>query len=259
MVDDERRKAQAASFGAAASVYERSRPSYPDEAMDWLLPPGASRVLDLGAGTGKLTRSLRERGVDVVAVEPSAGMRDELSRVLPDVTVLAGSAEDIPLDDGSVDAILVAQAWHWVDPPRAIPEAARVLRPGGQLGLVWNMRDERVGWVGALGRLMHDDGNPERTSDSDDVSLSPVIGPPFGPAERFDVSWVRETTPAEILELVSSRSYIITMSADERAGLLAQVQELLDTHPDTAGRDEISLPYVTRCWRAQLPGDLVLS
>lgn len=254
MIDYERRKVQAASFGAAAAVYERSRPSYPDEAIDWLLPPGATRILDLGAGTGKLTRSLRERRLDVVAVEPSAGMRDELSRVLPDVTVLAGSAEGIPLDNGTLDAILVAQAWHWVDPPRAVPEVARVLRPGGQLGLVWNIRDERIGWVADLGRLMHDDGNPERMSDSGDISLAPVVGPPFGPTERFDVQWTRETTPAEILELVSSRSYIITMSPDERADMLAQVRELLDTHPDTAGRAEISLPYVTRCWRAQLPG-----
>ncbi|HEY1917031.1 MAG TPA: class I SAM-dependent methyltransferase [Streptosporangiaceae bacterium] len=252
MVDNERRKAQAASFGAAASVYERSRPSYPDEAIDWLLPPGARRVLDLGAGTGKLTRGLRDHGLEVMAVEPSEGMRAELSRVLADVTVLAGSAEDIPLDNGTVDAILVAQAWHWVDPARAVPEVARVLRPGGQLGLAWNIRDERVGWVADLGRLMHDDGNPERKSDSDDVSLAPVIGAPFGPTERFDVRWTRETTPAEILELVSSRSYIITMSPTERADVLAQVRELLDTHPDTAGRDEISLPYVTRCWRAQL-------
>jgi SAM-dependent methyltransferase len=254
MVHNERRKAQAASFGVAATVYEQARPTYPDEAIDWLVPPAARRVLDLGAGTGKLTRGLRERGLDVVAVEPSEGMRGELSRVLPDVTVLAGSAENIPLEDGAVDAVLVGQAWHWVDPPRAVPEVARVLRPGGQLGLVWNIRDERVGWVAALGELLHDDGNPDRTSQSDDVSLRPAIGPPFGPAERFDVEWARDTTPAEILDLVASRSYIITMTPDERSSVLAQVRQLLDTHPDVAGSVEFPLPYVTRCWRARVPG-----
>src|ERR1700720_3344383 len=103
MAGDDRIKAQAASFGAAAAIYERARPSYPAEAIDWLLPPAARRVLDLGAGTGKLTGGLRDRGLDVIAVEPSAGMRDQLARVLPGVTVLAGTAEQIPVADHAVD------------------------------------------------------------------------------------------------------------------------------------------------------------
>ncbi len=138
---------QATSFGAAAAAYERGRPPYPAEAIDWLLPPGAARVLDVGAGTGKLTRQLAQRGLDVLAVEPLAGMRDQLARAVPGVPVYPGTAEDIPLPDGSVDAVLAAQAWHWVDPVRAVPEVARVLVPGGQLGLAWNVRDERVDWV----------------------------------------------------------------------------------------------------------------
>ncbi len=169
MPGTERRKAQAASFGAAAATYERARPSYPDEAIGWLLPPGARRVLDLGAGTGKLTRGLVGRGLGVVAVEPSAGMRDQLARVLPGVTVLAGTAEEIPLADHAVDAVLVAQAWHWVDPARAVPEAARVLAPGGRLGLLWNIRDERADWVAELGTT----ARPRRSgphSRSDQVS-----------------------------------------------------------------------------------------
>ena len=255
MVDNERKKIQAASFGSAAALYEQARPSYPDEAVDWLLPVGARRVLDLGAGTGKLTRALRERGLGVVAVEPSAGMREELARGLPEVTVLAGSAEQIPLDDGSVDAVLVAQAWHWVDPARAVPEVARVLIPGGTLGLVWNIRDERAGWVRELGELLHDGGNnPDRASASDELSVAPVIGPPFGPVERLDVEWSKPTTPAEIADLVASRSYIITMPPDERAALLADLARLLATHPDTAGQAEFPLPYVTRCSRATLIG-----
>ena len=151
---------RAGSFGAAAAEYERGRPPYPPEAIDWLLPPSPRRVVDLGAGTGKLTRQLHERGLDVVAVEPSAGMREQLARLLPAVPLLDGTAEAIPLADASVDVVLVAQAWHWVDPRRALPEVARVLSPGGRLGLVWNIRDERVDWVKQLGDTMHGDDDP---------------------------------------------------------------------------------------------------
>ena len=120
------------SFGSAAAAYERGRPSYPPEAIDWLLPRGARHVLDLGAGTGKLTTRLVERGLDVVAVDPIPDMLEVLRTSLPETRALLGTAEEIPLEDNSVDAVLVAQAWHWVDPERAIPEVARVLRPGGR-------------------------------------------------------------------------------------------------------------------------------
>jgi len=246
MAGPERRKAQAASFGAAAATYERARPSYPDRAVDWLLPPGARRVLDLGAGTGKLTRALAGRGLDVVAVEPSAGMLGQLARVLPGVPALVGTAEHIPLADHAVDAVLVAQAWHWVDPARAVPEVARVLAPGRRLGLLWNIRDERTDWVAELTRIIH---TPDH---ADNGSLAPVVGPPFGPAERFDVEWSRPAAPDEIIDLVASRSYIITMPPGQRAAVLARVRQLLGTRPGLAGTDRIPLPYVTRCTRAQL-------
>ena len=122
----------AASFGQAADVYERGRPSYPAEAVEWLLPLGARHVVDLGAGTGKLTRVLLPRASQVTAVEPSEGMRAALEQAVPEARSLAGSAESMPLDDASVDAVFVAQAWHWVDPRAAVPEVARVLRPGGR-------------------------------------------------------------------------------------------------------------------------------
>ncbi len=120
-----------------------------------LAPTGgwdARDVLDLGAGTGKLTTRLVERGLDVIAVDPIAEMLDVLRATLPDTPALLGTAEQIPLRDNSVDAVLVAQAWHWFDPERAVAEVARVLRPGGRLGLVWNIRDERLGWVKEFGR-----------------------------------------------------------------------------------------------------------
>ncbi len=148
------------SFGSEAAAYERGRPSYPPEAIDWLLPPGARDVLDLGAGTGKLTTRLVERGLDVVAVDPIAEMLELLSSALPDTPALLGTAEQIPLPDNSVDAVLVAQAWHWFDLERAVAEVARVLRPGGRLGLVWNTRDERLGWVKDLGRIIGHENDP---------------------------------------------------------------------------------------------------
>ena len=146
------------SFGAEAAAYERGRPSYPPEAIDWLLPPGARDVLDLGAGTGKLTTRLVERGLGVVAVDPIPEMLELLSNSLPDTPALLGTAEDIPLPDNSVDAVLVAQAWHWFDVELAVKEVARVLRPGGRLGLVWNAQDERLGWVKDLGRIIGQSG-----------------------------------------------------------------------------------------------------
>lgn len=235
----------ARSFGAAADIYERGRPPYPPEALDWLLPDGARRVLDLGAGTGKFTRLLVARGLDVVAVEPSAGMRAELARAVPGVPVLEGTAEQIPLNDGAADAVLVAQAWHWVDPERAVPEVARVLAAGGTLGLVWNVRDERHGWVAELGRLIH------QRPDQHQYSTAPPLGPPFSPAERFDVRWACPLTERVLLDLVASRSYVITAPPAEREAILAGVRRLVATHPELAGRDTFALPYVTRCSRAR--------
>ncbi|RKS84199.1 ubiquinone/menaquinone biosynthesis C-methylase UbiE [Motilibacter peucedani] len=243
---DDAHAAAAASFGAAAGVYERARPDYPAAALDWLLPPGARRVLDLGAGTGKLTRLLRARGLEVTAVEPSAGMRAELERAVPGVRSLAGRAEQVPLADGAVDAVLVAQAWHWVDPAGAVPEVARVLAPGGRLGLVWNVRDESHEWVARLGELLDGGGRPN------DTSVDPQVGPPFGQLETRTVAWTHETTPEGLVELAASRSYVILLPEDERAALLGRVRSLLASHPDLAGRSSIALPYLTRCYRAAL-------
>lgn len=232
------------SFGSAAAAYERGRPSYPPAAIDWLLPDGARDVLDLGAGTGKLTTRLVERGLHVVAVDPLAEMLEVLRTSLPDTQALLGSAEEIPLDDNSVDAVLVAQAWHWFDPARAILEVARVLRPGGRLGLVWNTRDERLGWVRELGRIIGRDGDPVR----DKVALPA----PFAEMQRHQVEWTNYLTPQALVDLVASRSYCITSPAEVRAKTLDQVRELLATHPALASTNGLALPYVTVCVRATL-------
>src|ERR1700759_1129949 len=247
--------AHATSFGGAAATYERGSPPYPPEALDWLLPPSARRVLDLGAGTGKLTRELAGRGLDVVAVEPLDGMRAELSRVLPDTPVLEGSAEHIPLPDGSVDAVLAAQAWHWVTPERAAPEVARVLRPGGPLGLVWNERDDRKPWVPALNRIVEEQGRKKRADDmrAHNDSDNPKVGPPFGPLELHQVPWVHDTTVPELIDMIASRSYVILLPPERREALLASVRHLAETDPALAGRPEIPLPYVPWCWRPRHP------
>ena len=234
------------SFGSAAAAYERGRPSYPPEAIDWLLPTGARKVLDLGAGTGKLTTRLVERGLDVVAVDPVPDMLEVLRASLPETPALEGTAEEIPLDDNSVDAVLVAQAWHWVDPERAIPEVARVLRPGGRLGLVWNTRDERLGWVRELGEIIGSDGDRGRF----DVTLPA----PFNAPQRHQVEWTNYLTPQALIDLVASRSYCITSPTEVRTRTLDQVRELLATHPALANSAGLALPYVTVCIRATLAG-----
>ena len=233
----------ATSFGQAAAAYERGRPPYPAEALDWLLPVHARTVVDLGAGTGKLTRHLHRRGLHVTAVEPADGMRAELTRVLPGVPALAGTAEAIPLPGHSADAVLCAQAWHWVDPARAVPEVARVLTPGGRLGLIWNLRDDREDWVRRLGEIIN---SPEEHRQSD-------LGAPFGPVQTRDFTWTHPIGLERLLDLVASRSYVILLSADERAAVLDRVRELTRTHPALAGRDTYPLPYVTQCARADLP------
>lgn len=232
------------SFGSQAAAYERGRPSYPPEAIDWLLSAGAHDVLDLGAGTGKLTTRLVERGLNVVAVDPLAEMLEVLSNSLPDTPALLGSAEEIPLPDNSVDAVLVAQAWHWVDPERAIPEVARVLRPGGRLGLVWNTRDERLGWVADLGKIIGSEDDPFNHA----VSLPA----PFTGQERHQVEWTSYLTPQALLDMVASRSYCITAPEAARKKTLQQVRELLATHPALAQSTGLALPYVTVSIRANL-------
>jgi SAM-dependent methyltransferase len=240
------RRAQATSFGTAAAAYERGRPPYPEEAIDWLIPPGAGRAVDLGAGTGKLSRQLVRRGLEVIAVEPSAGMREQFHRAVPEAVVTAGSGELIPLAGQSVDVVLAAQAWHWVDPALAVPEVARVLVPGGRLGVLWNLRDERTGWVAELSALMH-------VRESPDLGMhEPEFGPPFGPVERLDLEWVFELDRSALTDYVASRSYVITLPEAERAGLLEDVRRLADTHPALAGAERVSMPQITRCTRACL-------
>jgi SAM-dependent methyltransferase len=235
---------RARSFGAAADAYERARPSYPDEALDWLLPAGTHTVLDLGAGTGKLTRAQVARGLDVIAVEPIDEMRATLEATLPEVRALKGTAEEIPLPNQSVDVITVAQAWHWVDVERAAAEAARVLKPGGTLGLIWNRRDERVPWVKRLSQVMG-------SGEAEIIELEAItIAPPFGPTQSFTTDWSRPMTTDLLVEMAASRSYIITATPRRRREILDGVRVLVEEEPSLG--PEFDFPYRTYCFKAQL-------
>lgn len=198
-----------------------------------------------GAGTGKLTTRLVERGLDVVAVDPIPDMLEVLRTSLPETRALLGTAEEIPLEDNSVDVVLVAQAWHWVDPERAIPEVARVLRPGGRLGLVWNTRDERLGWVRELGRIIGSDG---------DGGHAGALPEPFTDLAQHRVEWTSYLTPQALIDLVASRSYCITSPTEVRSRTLDEVRQLLATHPALANATGLALPYITMCTRATLAG-----
>ncbi len=244
---NKQRSLHAESFGSAADRYERGRPSYPNSAVDWLLPVGGRTAVDLGAGTGQLTRVLNSYDLDVVAVEPLPEMREGLSeRHLNNVRIVAGRAESIPLPNTSADVVLVAQAWHWFDAALAVPEIARVLSPGGRLGLLWNIRDERVEWVAELGRIMHEGSAPDLNSEN------PRVGDPFDPIERFDVEWKVEMDRSALLDMVASRSYFITSPEAEQVATLKAVDEFLTSHPQLRGSASIVMPYITRCSRTNL-------
>lgn len=242
------RDAHAASFDRAADVYDAARPDYPADAVSWLIEGVDGPVLDLGAGTGKLTASLAARGLDVTAVDPSPEMLRVLGDRLPEVDAREGTAERIPTPDSAFGLVVAAQAWHWVDADRAVPEAARVLRSGGRLGLIWNERDESVGWVRELGELMAAGSAPF------DDEADPVIPPPFGPLERHETRWVQALTLDGLLDLARSRSYFITKDPEGQAAVIQSLRRLAREHPDLAGRDTFELPYVTRSYRATLEG-----
>ena len=242
---------RAASFDRDAAVYAQVRPAYPREALAWLLPAGARRVLDLAAGTGKLTAGVIEvlgDEPDVVAVDPSAPMLAELSARLPGVATRCGTAEAIPLADASVDAVLVGQAWHWFDAEAAAAEIARVLRPGGTLGVVWNDRDAEVDWVARFGEIVHRGDRLEPTSGNDPL---PELGAAFTAVEGHTVRWADRVPVAALRVLAGTRSYLLTLPEDERAARLAEVDALVATHPALTGRTEVDLPYVTHAYRSR--------
>lgn len=235
----------ALSFGRAAEEYERGRPGYPDDAVEWILSQAHTGdqlpdVVDLGAGTGKFTASLPGRASRVTAVEPDPQMRERLAALLPTVTAVDGSAEHLPLPDASADLITMAQAWHWVDVASASREVARVLRPGGALALIWNVRDDSADWVAQLTRVIG-------TSIAEEYeTVTPPLAPPLRRESHAEFRWTNRLDRDGLIAMVASRSYVIAMTESDRAELFARLDELVRTHPDLTGRATFDLPYITR-------------
>jgi SAM-dependent methyltransferase len=231
-------------FGAEADAYERARPSYPPDAVDWLVDAlgiTTGRVVaDVAAGTGKFTRLLVPTGATIVAVEPVAAMRARLPRV----PTAAAAAERLPFRHGSLDAIIVAQAFHWFDAAAALAECHRVLVPGGRLGLVWNARDRSVPWVDQVWSIMDrvEKRAPWRVHDEWRESAF-VETPWFGPLHEATFHHEQLLSPADVVERVRSVSHVAVLPADRQRAVLDEVRTLLRKDPATAGRDQVALPY----------------
>jgi SAM-dependent methyltransferase len=279
----------ALAFGPAADLYDSVRPSYPPDAVAWALAPlgpGRWRIADIGAGTGIMTRLLAAAGHQVIAVEPDPLMRARLVKVtpgavapdtvasdtvasdgpdgptptgatapdaVPSVTVVPGSAEALPIDDGALDGAVAAQAYHWFDHARTHDELARVVRPGGVVAAIWNRRDESVPWVAEYSRIVE----PRTTSPGGRGRFDYVVetfGPAFGGVEQATFRHQARHTPASLVRLLQSRSYYLRATATQQRELVRAVVDLTRHHPDLAGRTDIDLPYETLVFRAVRAG-----
>lgn len=233
------------SFGSTADVYDRFRPGYPAAAARWMVGVEApARVLDLGAGTGRLATLLDGLGYDVLAVEPDDGMRAVAESALPGRTA-AGTGEDIPAADGSFDAVVVGQAFHWFDRERALPEIARVLRPAGRLGVIWNVREETTAWAVALGELVG--GEDRRVAEG--RGRAPDLGPRFDPAEQLVLEHEQELDADRLVGLAASWSYVALRP--DRDEVLAKVRAIAETELARTGRPTFALRYEARAYRAR--------
>jgi ubiquinone/menaquinone biosynthesis C-methylase UbiE len=247
-MSDQRVDPAARAFGTAAADYEAARPSYPAEAIDALREHAGlargRRVCDLAAGTGKLTRLLAEAGADVIAVEPVPGMREELKAAVPSADVRDGVAEDIPLDDGMVDLVTIAQAFHWFKFDEAMAEIHRVLAPGGSVAILFNERDERVPWVKAWNNAI--EWHSQRIAHYQDTDWTAVLtSGGFHDVSYHRVDWTQPMTRELIASRVRSVSYVAKL---DEAGQQEYVDRVL---PLVAGFDEpFDLPYITHLWTA---------
>jgi len=239
----------AAGFGGGADAYERGRPSYPPEAVAWLVDAlrlrAGVRLVDLAAGTGKLTRLLAPSGAGVVAVEPVEAMRRVLCETVPGVAAVAGTAEALPLAAGSVDAVTVAQAFHWFDADAAFGELARVVRPGGRVALVWNARDRQVDWVNELWSILDrvEKRAPWRDHErwrEEDLGARHGFGPLHARVFANEQRIARDAVAARF----TSVSHVAVLPEAGQRAVVAEVDAVLDRHPATAGRDELRIPYL---------------
>ncbi|GAA2604780.1 class I SAM-dependent methyltransferase [Dactylosporangium fulvum] len=233
--------AHASSFGPAATLYDRIRPRYPRPALQWALDGDTTLdVVDLGAGTGILTRQLIELGHRVVAVEPDPKMRAQIGG-----DAREGNATAIPLGDASADVVTAGQAYHWFPGEPAHTEIARVLRPGGRFIPIWNVRDESVPWVAELTAVF--DGHRGRDALDERHLPADQFGPRFGPAELRTFPWSATHTVESLLDLIRSRSYYLVSDEATRTQLERHVRDLVARSVQT---EELELPYLTYVYRA---------
>ena len=222
-----------------AEAYDRARPAYPEEALSWLVGPERQTVLELGAGTGKLTSMLEGHGHKLLATDPLPAMLRVLSSHVT-VPHVASSAESIPVRSRTVDVVVAAQAFHWFDPDVALAEIARVLRPGGTISLVWNTYDVGIPWVRRLKALI--------SPAEDDTTMPLMSTPHFGFVEQAEFRFWQNHNAATLADLARSVSYVSTMSAADRDEVLAGVGALYAEYG--RGHDGMRLPWITRCYRA---------
>jgi SAM-dependent methyltransferase len=251
---DEESQGRARSFGEIAADYDRLRPAPPAEALDWLLPPAAAQVVELGAGTGILTRLLTGRVEHVQAIEPDARMREVLSARSGGAAVVAASAESLPVPDGSADAVIASSAWHWMDEALAVPEVARVLRPGGYFSLLWCGPNRRVDWMRALW-AGGQDLTPEEAAALDAgrkerhrVDLG--SGGLFSEPETRLMEWHTPMSPEALVGLAGTYSAVITMEPSARDDYLTSLRRYIGASRDLAGKPTIEVPMRCLCWRA---------
>jgi SAM-dependent methyltransferase len=239
-------------FSREAASYGRGRPDYPPQLAAWLQQVlqlrAGKRAVDLGAGTGKFTRLLLQSGASVVAIEPVDAMRVQLLQDFSGITALAATAQAMPLADASVDAVVCAQAFHWFASHEALREIGRVLKPGGKLGLVWNVRDETVDWVAAITRIMAPyEGDTPRLHSSEWRRLFP--NELFSELQETSVLHQHVgSAQAVILDRVLSVSFIAALPAAERAHVVQQLKALIASHPQLQQRPVIAFPYLTHAF-----------
>jgi SAM-dependent methyltransferase len=248
----------AAGYKTAADTYVKGRPDYPPQVSGWLAATlgldGHKTVIDLGAGTGKFTGLLVATGAQVIAVEPVAQMLEKLSDAWPDVLAVSGTATDLPLPDASVDAVICAQAFHWFASAEALTEIARVLKPGGKLGLIWNLRDTDVSWVPKLDAIVNAlEGDTPRYYTGAWRKAFPH--PAFAPlqVERFHHGHTGSPEDV-ILNRVRSTSFIAALPEAQRAKIDEQIRALIATEPELRGRDVVTVPYETAAFVAVKKG-----
>ena len=246
-MDPDERLSRAAIFETVAATYADHRPDYPEEAVRWLVGGDGRpmRVLELGAGTGKLTKTLSGLGHHVIATDPSSAMLAQLVRAAPRSHVTLARAEDIPLPPATVDVVIAAQAFHWFDQRRALPDVARVLRPGGTLALVWNHGDIKVPWVKKIFALMHDPGD----EGVDPLSESDI----FSTVEQRVFRHWQLVHKHSLVGFIASSSKAATLTPAERTDLLAEAAAIYDSYD--RGSAGMRLPWKTQCFRARVTGN----